>query len=931
MFDVSEANNGTTYTNLSEALTAVPVSKRTGGLTIKFIKNTSATYSVVKTDGVTEEPTGAELQDALVIESGNYTADQLPVEAPATSVTYYVAVTETVDEQEVTTYTTWVITKATDDSQEYVQYRLMSTKWSTVVSDWQGVDDEPVAGSKNLVESGGVMQLLAWIYKDSFLVHSLMPYIEMGNNKFKWIAQGYGNINSNGEITESTTYRYSYIFPIKPNTIYRLSGISNSRIALYDVNLVFKRLLTSKTTFTTNFDEVYVRFATNTQGTPPLMLNEGEDVIEYEPFSIKFKSNLIPEYIFDDINSFIEHIYEKLFVVSRKAYNSSGYVSINGEEKVGTSMVRTGYLSYNGGDIIAYGACNPTMYPVMVFFSGESSDNCLGYFPNPRTYKLDNKLVVVKESDIPEGTAFVRFNGNKDSAYYNNLAIDEPLFVTREVLESAVTDLNVEIKSLINNVQSPLVKRSTNIADKSSILSGYNDISTNGDIVQVTQAYKAIEDFIPIKPNTAYISANRRFIAEYDVNYNFLVRHTSTDNPFTSRSNATYIRFSYLPANPEVQINEGDTLLEYEPYYDYKISDSGVDKIKEALSESSKFYRGLIDVNKANVSNYYSGLQDTYVLDGYTLNGSTQCSTVIELYDKLMETTPEYITKTALGTISGTDRLGDSYEYTMYEYAFVPPRKSLSSNDKKRPKIIATSGMHGFEKNGVYGLFFFLKDLVENWDKNPALSELRWHTEIRVMPLTNPWGFDHDDRWNPNHINICRNFPVPNWQKDEDEYGDEPLDQQETQIIADWITANRDALMGFDIHTNGHYYVPDYPDANYNKMMSNTDPYYMRLWRVLERHIEEQTFHFRKYDNVEIPYNTFIGISTSEAVDTHRGTAKAYFTETIGMLGMTLECLNGIRLNETDVKVGLFSPLSKKMCSEIIGNWFIQMLCEYSE
>ena len=39
---------------------------------------------------------------------------------------------------------------------KYVQYRLMKNTWSTTVSDWQGVDDEPVVGSENLVKSGGV-------------------------------------------------------------------------------------------------------------------------------------------------------------------------------------------------------------------------------------------------------------------------------------------------------------------------------------------------------------------------------------------------------------------------------------------------------------------------------------------------------------------------------------------------------------------------------------------------------------------------------------------------------------------------------------------------------------------------------------------------------------------------------------------------------
>ena len=41
-------------------------------------------------------------------------------------------------------------------SGKYEQWRLVSASWSTTVSDWQGVDDMPTAGSHNLVESGGV-------------------------------------------------------------------------------------------------------------------------------------------------------------------------------------------------------------------------------------------------------------------------------------------------------------------------------------------------------------------------------------------------------------------------------------------------------------------------------------------------------------------------------------------------------------------------------------------------------------------------------------------------------------------------------------------------------------------------------------------------------------------------------------------------------
>ena len=39
---------------------------------------------------------------------------------------------------------------------KYVQYRLMANTFSTTVSDWQGVDNVPITGSDNLVNSGGV-------------------------------------------------------------------------------------------------------------------------------------------------------------------------------------------------------------------------------------------------------------------------------------------------------------------------------------------------------------------------------------------------------------------------------------------------------------------------------------------------------------------------------------------------------------------------------------------------------------------------------------------------------------------------------------------------------------------------------------------------------------------------------------------------------
>ena len=172
-FNVSEyrksASTLATFASLSEVLasaaTNIPTAYRIPGMSIKFIQLTPATYTVVKTEGVTEQPTGTELQSASSVTSGTYNTGGLTDFAtlPTTSAeTYYFAVTETVDEQEVTTYTTWVITLVQSSDNKYVQFRYMGTSTAvadfTNVANWQSmnVDDEPTAGSENLVKSGRV-------------------------------------------------------------------------------------------------------------------------------------------------------------------------------------------------------------------------------------------------------------------------------------------------------------------------------------------------------------------------------------------------------------------------------------------------------------------------------------------------------------------------------------------------------------------------------------------------------------------------------------------------------------------------------------------------------------------------------------------------------------------------------------------------------
>ena len=106
---------------------------------IKFIQDIPATFEVVRTDNLTEQPeTGTEIQTISLIQSGTYNEDELSImfetlpQNIGYSVTYYF--TNTIEE--TTTYISWFVTKLTNSFAEYVQWRLMSTDWSTNIDNW---------------------------------------------------------------------------------------------------------------------------------------------------------------------------------------------------------------------------------------------------------------------------------------------------------------------------------------------------------------------------------------------------------------------------------------------------------------------------------------------------------------------------------------------------------------------------------------------------------------------------------------------------------------------------------------------------------------------------------------------------------------------------------------------------------------------------
>lgn len=165
-FDIS-AKTGQNYETLNDALTAansvIPTSKKKGGMSIKFIKPILATYSVEVEYDVTEIPSlSTSIDKSLIPAPGIYNSKDLENIPNLPSVLntykiYYAAAATPSDNPAIRdSYIVMTVKKLTNESGEYLQYRLMSTTFNTTPSNWQGVDDVPTVGSSNLVTSGGV-------------------------------------------------------------------------------------------------------------------------------------------------------------------------------------------------------------------------------------------------------------------------------------------------------------------------------------------------------------------------------------------------------------------------------------------------------------------------------------------------------------------------------------------------------------------------------------------------------------------------------------------------------------------------------------------------------------------------------------------------------------------------------------------------------
>ena len=178
----------------------------------------------------------------------------------------------------------------------------------------------------------------------------------------------------------------------------------------------------------------------------------------------------------------------------------------------------------------------------------------------------------------------------------------------------------------------------------------------------------------------------------------------------------------------------------------------------------------------------------------------TDYTDVYDAYDSLCVAYPKWIQKQ---TDIGTD--ADSNPICLYKLRLFNPIVgkvdpwSYNDGEKvnywqdtfKYRRALLTSGAHGNEKCAVWGLLYFITDLLASSDE--WASFIKGNYELDIIPVIDPWGYNNNSRNNKNDVNINRDYLSPT--------------QPETQAVVDYIQSVKDEIFcSIDCHgTSGNY------------------------------------------------------------------------------------------------------------------------------
>ncbi|ULH08241.1 M14 family zinc carboxypeptidase [Alcaligenes faecalis] len=222
----------------------------------------------------------------------------------------------------------------------------------------------------------------------------------------------------------------------------------------------------------------------------------------------------------------------------------------------------------------------------------------------------------------------------------------------------------------------------------------------------------------------------------------------------------------------------------------------------------------------------WTASSSTFFTDSVMLNG---------LYQQLVVDYPEYVSEENLGQ--------DDFGNDIWEFKFSAPGFRWASpatpKNNAHPKIVIVTGTHGSEPTSMISAYLFFKELCSNWQNDERLSELRWGSELVIVPCLNPSGLNAGNRRrNGNDVDFNHNGSY-GWEQLVSDYkGAAPLDQPETQISHNLPLRHPTAQTFIDFHAH--------ENVGYNTWVgTRSETGYAILKHMLRKH---QAWFYRNFE-----------------------------------------------------------------------------------
>lgn len=334
---------------------------------------------------------------------------------------------------------------------------------------------------------------------------------------------------------------------------------------------------------------------------------------------------------------------------------------------------------------------------------------------------------------------------------------------------------------------------------------------------------------------------------------------------------------------------------------------SGLDRF-DSLFPKSRFYKP-ISWGASDLDNYIHVNNGDFDL----FTGNTTASQYYQLWNDLTTASNGYITATELG-------LASDNATTMYAYDLKPIAGYVG------PKLFIVCGQHGFEKAGPFGLYYFVRELVNNYRNNPTLMYLRNWCRMIIIPLMNPYGFNNNVYTNANGVNLNRNWPTSEWSAGTSgttNYGGSSAGSEvETQYAVSLFTTHSDSLILTDIHTNGQTAVSNYVSVMWQAFETeiNEDEYSKLCVEAAKKEINDLSSAFCIDYSEDVPSYTQIG---HYSLDSATGGLATIYAREHDMLAETVEGFPAWPGGTT------YKPSCHQANADIFGNWFRCVLAVY--